>query len=190
MYLTASRRTRLAAIFTAALTAAGALIAAAPPATAATSLVTCPLGTETITYTPGLRLPALPPAPPNPSVSLNASGTLGACVSLDLQHTSGTITFTGAGPLTCLGGNSSGSGRVTWSNPGTTPSDFTFTGGVSVRPNGVTVLVLSGSVTAGDFTGAAVVNTIVLASTDLTACLTPAGLTTSSGPITLTLASP
>ncbi|WP_097932160.1 MULTISPECIES: hypothetical protein [unclassified Streptomyces] len=190
MYLSATRRTRIAALCTAALTVAGTWLGVAQPATAATALVTCPLGTETITYTPGLKLPAVPPAPPNPTVSLSASGTLATCVSLDLQHTSGTITFTGAGPLTCLGGNSSGSGRVTWSNPGTTPSDFTFTGGVSVRPNGVTVLVLSGNVTAGDFTGAAVVNTIVLASTDLTACLTPAGLTTSSGPITLTLASP
>lgn len=190
MHRDVSRRTRAATLCTAVLTAAGAWIAASPPAAATTALVTCPLGTESITYTPGLKLPALPPAPPNPSVSLSSTGTLAACVSLDLHHTSGTITFSGGGPLTCLGGNSSGSGRVTWANPGTTPSDFAFTGGVSVRPDGVTVLVLTGSVTAGDFTGAAVVNTIVLASTDLTACLTPAGLTTSSGPITLTLASP
>lgn len=170
------------------VSAATVMLTASPAAAA--DLVSCPLGTEAITYTPGLRLPAIPPAPPNPPVSLAATGTLVSCVSADQNHTSGTITFAGAGPLTCLGGNSTGTGQVTWSDPGTTPSSFSFSGGVSLRPNGVTVLVLTGTVTAGDFTGAAVANTIVLASTDLTACLTPQGLTTTSGPITFTLASP
>lgn len=99
-----------------------------PPA-ATTTAVACPLGTEAVTFAPGLKLAVPPPVPLNPSVPLGASGALAACVSLDLHHTSGTITFTGSGPLTCPGGNSTGSGRVTWSDPGTTPSDFTLTGG-------------------------------------------------------------
>ncbi|MFI2644303.1 hypothetical protein [Streptomyces sp. NPDC018610] len=89
-------------------------------------------------------------------------------------------------PLNCLGGDSTGTGKVTWSNPGTTPSRFTFTGGISLRPDGVTVLVLTGHVTSGDYQGSTLINAIVLASTDLTACLTPQGLTTISGTISLT----
>lgn len=77
-----TRRTRTTAFCAAALTAAGAWIAATPSATATTALVTCPLGTETITYTPGLKLPALPPAPPTPpSPSVRAAHWRPACRS-------------------------------------------------------------------------------------------------------------
>ncbi|WP_405657914.1 hypothetical protein OG379_00140 [Streptomyces sp. NBC_01166] len=49
------------------------------------------------------------------------------------------------------------------------------------------MLVLTGEVTSGDYTGATVIETVVLASTDLTACLSPAGLTSVSGPFTVSL---
>ena len=147
------------------------------------SLVTCPVGTQTTAYSPGLKLPATPPA----TVSLSTGGSLGPCVSLDLNHTGASFSLTGSGQLSCLGGNSSGTGRLDWVNPGTSDSYFDFTGGISLRPDGVTVLVLTGEVTSGDYTGATVIETVVLASTDLTACLSPAGLTSVSGPFTVSL---
>ncbi|MFD7919978.1 hypothetical protein ACFV3R_12215 [Streptomyces sp. NPDC059740] len=180
-----SRHRRVLAALAAFLLGAAGLILAgpAPEAAAAAQLVTCPVGTETTTYSPGLRLPQAG----QPNVHLQAQGSVGPCVSLDLRHTGGQVVINGSGPLNCLGGNSSGTGRLTWANPGTHPSLFTFTGGISLRPDGVTVLVLTGKVTSGDYTGATLVQTVVLASTDLTACLTPGGLTTSSGLLTVTL---
>ncbi|MFI8086590.1 hypothetical protein ACIF6L_38100 [Kitasatospora sp. NPDC086009] len=104
MYRSLARGTRATASCTAASTAVGEWAPATLPA-ATTTAVACPLGTEAVTFTPRLKLAVPPPAPLDPSVSLSASGALAACVSLDLHHTSGTIMFTGSGPLTCLGGN-------------------------------------------------------------------------------------
>ncbi|MFF0497836.1 hypothetical protein ACFYU5_15615 [Nocardia aobensis] len=147
------------------------------------SLVSCPLGSQTTTYNPGLHLTA----PPG-DVHLHSTGNLGACVSTDLQHTGGTYSVDGSGPLTCTGGNSSGSGTVNWADPTTHPSRFTFTGAVSERPAGDSVLVLTGSITSGDYSGHTLIETVVIASTDLTGCLTPEGLTTTSGTFSFTIA--
>ncbi|MGW7274439.1 hypothetical protein ACWGH5_28390 [Streptomyces sp. NPDC054864] len=51
----------------------------------------------------------------------------------------------------------------------------------------MTVLLLTGTVTSGDYAGHKLVATITLLSTDITACLNPSGLTSSSGPITITI---
>ena len=61
------------------------------------------------------------------------------------------------------------------------------TGSINLKPDGETVFVLTGTVTGGLFAGETVVQTKILLSTDLTACLTPQGLTSVSGPITLTV---
>lgn len=147
---------------------------AGPPAD---SVVQC-LGTEAITYTPGLKLTPQ-------QVSLDAHGTLGPCVSTaGSDFSGGQIAFSGSGELSCsVGGSSSGTATVSWL--GGEKSRFTYQGAVSLRPDGVTVLVLTGSVTSGAFAGESVVNTIILASADLTACLSTQGLTNTSGPITL-----
>jgi hypothetical protein len=44
------------------------------------------------------------------------------------------------------------------------------------------VLVATGPVTSGDFAGRTIVNTVVITSTDLLACTTPGGLTSTAGP--------
>lgn len=179
-----SLKSRATAALSALLLAmAGLSLSAAAPAQAAVDLVTCPLGTESTTYSPGLKYPTTPA----PNVSFNATGTVGPCVSLDLNHTSGAVSFTGSGPLNCLGGNSSGTGAIDWANAGAATTHFAFTGGLSLRPNGVTVLLLTGTVTSGDYAGHKLVATITLLSTDITACLSPSGLTSSSGPITITI---
>ncbi|MFJ6699554.1 hypothetical protein ACIQM4_26260 [Streptomyces sp. NPDC091272] len=183
MALTSLRRRATTTVSALALAAAALVLPGAGTAHASVDLVTCPLGTETISYSPGLKYPSTPA----PNVSLSATGTVGPCVSLDLNHTAGAVTFNGSGPLNCLGGNSSGTGKIDWVNAGTTDSKFNFTGGVSLRPNGITVLVLTGQVTSGDYAGKTVINTITLLSTDITACLSPTGLTSSAGPITITI---
>ncbi|MGW2477732.1 hypothetical protein [Streptomyces sp. NPDC001665] len=151
---------------------------ATPPADPPSTSITQCLGTEAITYTPGLTLTSQ-------QVALDASGTLGPCVTTAGTHFSGgQITFSGSGSLSCsIGGSSAGSAHIVWSGGET--SVFAYRGAVSLRPGGVTVLVLTGTVTSGAFTGEKVLSTITLASTDLVACLTPQGLTSTSGPITL-----
>ncbi|MEU6105933.1 hypothetical protein, partial [Streptomyces flaveolus] len=145
---------------------------AVPDAAAADGLVSCPLGVQNTSYTPGLTFTA-----PAPHVDVDSTGTLGPCVSLDLQHTAGTYHFTGSGNLNCLGGSSAGSGKIVWTNPGTTPSRFTFTSTLALRPDGTTVLVSTGPVTSGDYAGHTITNTVVITSTDVLACTTPSGLT-------------
>ncbi|WP_181792705.1 hypothetical protein [Streptomyces sp. WELS2] len=108
-------------------------------------------------------------------------------MSLDLRHTAGTYHFAGSGNLNCLGGSSAGSGQIAWSDPGTRPSRFTFTSTLAVRPDGTTVLVSTGPVTAGDYAGHTITNTVVITSTDLLACTTPSGLTSTAGPFLINI---
>lgn len=175
---------RTALALTTGLLALGTCLAA--PASAAPAaedgLVSCPLGVQNTSYTPGLTLTT-----PAPHVEVDSSGTLGPCVSTDLGHTGGTYEFEGSGDLNCLGGGSAGTGRITWSDPGTVPSRFTYTGTLALRPNGTTVLVATGPVTSGDYAGRTIVSTIVITSTDLLACASPSGLTSASGPFLVTV---
>lgn len=158
---------------------ASALVTCAASADEPTPLVEC-LGTESITYTPGLTTTAR-------DVDLAAQGTVAPCVSvLGPDFAGGQITFDGSGSLSCLaGGNSTGAGTIAWN--GGQESEFTYTGGVSLRPLGVTVLVLTGEVTDGAFEGAGMLTTITLASLDLLACLSPQGVTSTGGPITVNI---
>ncbi|TDT39967.1 hypothetical protein EV562_103338 [Streptomyces sp. BK208] len=173
----------------ASLLAASALVAAVslPAASAAaveddSGVVTCPLGVQSTSYTPGLTLTT-----PAPLVDVQSSGTLGPCVSTDLQHTAGTYTFHGSGNLNCLGGGSAGTGKIDWADPATQPSRFTYTSSLALRPDGTTVLVATGPITQGDYTGHTIVNTVVITSLDLLACTTTGGLTTTSGPFLVTV---
>ncbi|MEW2580962.1 hypothetical protein [Streptomyces syringium] len=49
------------------------------------------------------------------------------------------------------------------------------------------VTVSTGTITAGKFTGAAVVTEVTLFASSVSACLTPEGLTSASGPTTVTV---
>ncbi|MFF5900137.1 hypothetical protein ACFY8O_29995 [Streptomyces argenteolus] len=75
-------------------------------------------------------------------------GTLALCVSADLHHTGASVVVDGSGRLSCLDRNFTGAGRVTWADTGTVPSEYVYTGGVSLRPDGTNVLVLIGTSTA------------------------------------------
>ncbi|MFD7750368.1 hypothetical protein ACFV2V_31105 [Streptomyces sp. NPDC059698] len=130
------------------------------------------------TYQPGLTLIQR-------QVTVSASGVVGPCVGTDTQHTGGTIDFQGQGQLSCTGGNSSGSGVINWSNPQTSASAFDFSGGVSFRPGGVSVLVLTGEGRAGDLQGAQITVEIALSLTESLQCTTAEGLSTLSGPLSV-----
>ncbi|HWU05975.1 MAG TPA: hypothetical protein VN520_06210 [Streptomyces sp.] len=145
----------------------------------AQALLDCP-GYETSTYQPGLTLVPR-------QVALSASGAIGPCVGLPLGHTTGTVTFTGNGLLSCVWEEAQGGGRIDWTNPGNSSSSFTFTTAISLRPGGLSVIVLSGPIGSGDFQGSTIVVEFILAPgpAQVLDCLTPEGLTTVSGPLNL-----
>ncbi|MGW0608772.1 hypothetical protein [Streptomyces sp. NPDC002640] len=182
MKLTAIRR--VAALLTSAALLSVVPLSAAQAAPVAvdqqqTTLLECP-GYETTSYNPGLTLTTR-------QVTLNASGAIGPCLGLPLDHTNGTIEFTGNGQLSCLSGSSSGNGRIDWQNDQTSSTTFDYTAGVGVRPGGVSVLVLTGEVKSGDFQGSQIIIEIVLvpAPAQTLQCLTSGGLDTSSGLVNL-----
>lgn len=152
---------------------------AVPAASQQAALLECP-GYETTSYKPGLTL--LPR-----QVALSASGAIGPCLGVPLDHTNGTITFTGNGQLSCTTGNSTGNGRIDWKNDQTSSSTFDFTAAVGVRPAGDSVLVLTGEIKSGDFQSSTIIIEIVLAAAPAQSleCLTPDGLDTSSGAVNL-----
>lgn len=143
------------------------------------TVLECP-GYETTSYNPGLTLATR-------QVTLTANGAIGPCLGLPLDHTNGTIQFTGNGQLSCLTGSSSGNGRIDWQNDQTSSTTFDYTAAVGVRPGGVSVLVLTGEVKSGDFQGSQIIIEIVLvpAPAQTLQCLTPSGLDTSSGLVNL-----
>lgn len=142
--------------------------------------ISCPLGTQVGTYSPGLTL--LPR-----EVGFTATGTLASCVSpAHPEITGGNFASSGRGSLSCLTGSTSNTTVYHW-NTGqnsTVVGDFA----VNLKPGGTTVLVLVGTVTAGLFEGATVAQTKVMPATNLPDCLTPQGLTSVSGPVSLTAA--
>nr|BFD81212.1 hypothetical protein StreXyl84_06130 [Streptomyces sp. Xyl84] len=174
----------LAPAASAATTTAGAGASAAQTAVRGTApqtqaVLTCP-GYETSTYNPGLTL--LPR-----QVALSASGAIGPCVGLPLDHTTGTVSFSGHGILSCVLEDAEGSGRIDWTNPRKSSSTFAFTTAISVRPGGVSAIVMTGEVASGDFTGSTVVVEFILSPgpTQPLDCLTEQGLTTVSGALSL-----
>ncbi|MEU4769449.1 hypothetical protein AB0H12_40075 [Actinosynnema sp. NPDC023794] len=162
--------------------AVGALLGATGlfhvPASAAVVDVNCALGTQVGTYSPGMTL--LPR-----HIDFSATGTLGGCVSPGHPDLTGaTFTALVSGTFSCLSGSTTNTSTYHWN----TGHSSTVRGGfeINLKPGGTTVLVLTGTVVDGLFLGATVVQTKVLPATDLTACLTPQGLTSVSGTATFT----
>ncbi|MEU6481047.1 hypothetical protein ABZ858_30050 [Streptomyces sp. NPDC047017] len=174
-------RTRIGLILAAVVAVVSAdtvpAIAAAPSGAALVDVV-CPVGSNISTYTPGLTYTSKP-------THFTATGQVSGCVSLSNPALTGAnLSAAGDGTASCTSGSFSNTTVYHW-NTGQS-STVVGTGSINLKPDGETVFVLTGTVTSGPFTGATVLQTKVLLSTDLLACLTPGGLTSIAGPITLT----
>nr|AIZ66884.1 hypothetical protein [Streptomyces sp. MA37] len=201
------RRTRTAAVAAALCTAA--LVPAVPPAQAhdhdhgtghdrGAVLLEC-AGTVAATYSPGLTL--LPRA-----VSIASQAVVGCPVSTNPAFTSATFGGNSSGTLSCLLGPAGGTLTFQWGkkkeeeDTGNEKSvlhgqdgmhDRTSTAAIrsvaAVRPNGNIVTVSTGKITDGAFKGATVVTEVTLLASQQTACTTSQGLTSASGPTTVTI---
>lgn len=110
---------------------------------------------------------------------------LGTCVSLShpgivtgSSHGSGVVTAS----CTDLLASSEGSQVIIWNTKQT--STFSYHRTITMA-NGQTIATLTGSITAGLFSGDPAVLTFTNPATQLLACETPAGLTTKTGITTL-----
>ncbi|MCK2218204.1 hypothetical protein MF672_031095 [Actinomadura sp. ATCC 31491] len=172
---------RSRSIAAAALLVAGLLapVTAAPSAHAAVVDVTCPTGTQYSTYDPGLTYTAR-------TTTFTAQGSLAPCVSSSHPQIVGaTFTAAGTGTASCTTASFADRSVYTWNTGQQSVVEGTLA--INIKPDGQTVLVRVGTVVGGLFEGATVVQTKVLPALDLLACLTPQGLTSDSGALSLTV---
>ncbi|MFF4220374.1 hypothetical protein [Streptomyces nondiastaticus] len=153
-------------------------------------------GTVAASYAPGLTF-----APKATSVTSRA--VAGCPLSTDSRFASASFGGDSAGTLSCLLGPASGTLTFHWGSDkgegkasprhgdhgdhGGTTSTASIRSLAAVRPNGNIVTVSTGTITDGAFKGAAVVTEVTLLASQQAACLTPQGLTSASGPTTVTI---
>jgi hypothetical protein len=137
-------------------------------------------GTQSTHYTPGLTFTPR-------EVTTVSTGVLSRCVSLAYPTlVSGTFDpYSGTSVQSCLLSNPKFTKTVRW-NTGHF-STYSVTSIVNAKPDGTSVIISTGEVTAGLFKGARVEQVIVLANTALVACATEPGTTAVEGPVTLTI---
>ena len=154
----------------------GTLLVAAPGAGAAGVDLSCP-GQQATSYDPGVTLTPR-------TVHITTDGVLGPCASSDPTLLSGSYHDDVTGTVDCTFGSVHGIRTIAWNNGRTSTVSFATT--LDAKPDGETVVVEQGTVTAGEFTGDATLSTITLAQTALAACATPTGVTSTAGPVTTT----
>ncbi|WP_342378765.1 hypothetical protein NVS55_05140 [Myxococcus stipitatus] len=152
-----------------------------PGAASALGLITCPLGTSQVSYSPGIT---------NTPTPTNVSGVelSGLCTGLGLPVgvSSFTTSFAGTATLSCSGLFTVGEGEQTfvWNNGAT--STWRYTATTPVIVNGQRVITSTGVITSGLLAGMQVTQVLTLANLDLMPCDSSGGLTTTSGPSTYT----
>ncbi|HWO24311.1 MAG TPA: hypothetical protein VNO30_36455 [Kofleriaceae bacterium] len=169
---------------TVALPTSGCVDSTAPPpegdlgeVSQAVTSTTC-TGTSHVTYTPGLTLT-------RQSVSVTETDIYSSCTSTDSTLTSGSLgTFTFTLPnAACNDLQTFGPGDITifWNNNQSSTATLSFE--VTVT-GGILQEVGTGTITAGEFTGATATLSWVYAVVNPLLCLVPGGLTTQDGIIT------
>lgn len=175
------KQTIFARLGAAAVLSAGVLMIgpAAAPAAAFPGDLVCP-ALNTNNYAPGLSL--LPK-----DTDFTTDVLLGPCVSATHPAiTAGTAHFTGTGSLSCIAGSSNTfDATYHWNDGTSTVVRYSLT--INLKPGGQTVLTQLGTVISGVFLGDTASNTNVGVTTDLLGCLSPGGVQSVTGPVTLTL---
>jgi hypothetical protein len=159
--------------------AAMAMAVAAPAVSAAdTELLSC-TGTGANTYQPGVTLQPQ-------TVAVSSSAHYEPCVSSTAPTiTSGGYQANATSIVSCLAGSFAITVTISWNTGETTT--VTAIGIIAQRPANEVVVVYQGTVTAGRFAGAAVVMTAALVNTTPDQCLTPQGVTGTSGPAAIVI---
>lgn len=156
-------------------------IAAAPAAHAGISSTTC-TGSSVITYQPGLTNTPR-------TVSYTETDTFAHCISTDPTLASGLFAVTVSLPgAYCLGLPTLTTNTpydIAWNNGQASDINLSYT---DVVAEGIEQVTGVGTVTSGEFTGAAVTITWLYTVPDPLLCLTPGGVTGQTGPMTAEIA--
>jgi hypothetical protein len=160
------------------ITAAAMAVVAPAASTADTEPLSC-TGTGTNTYQPGVTFQPK-------QVAVSSSAHYEPCVSIGSPAIiSGGFQANATSIVSCLAGSFAITVTITWNTGQTTT--VTAIGIIAQRPANEVVVVYQGTVTAGSFTGATVVMTAALLNTTPAQCLTPQGVTGTSGPATIVI---
>ena len=180
-----SKRIRLggsvAAVAATLLTVVG--VASGPAAHAATGNVTCPAGTTTATYNPGITFTPR-------TVHVKGEDIYGGpCISSDPTLASGIDRFDATLPLSCEQPffNGPGTTVIKWNNG---QQSTLSVNGVVTTNAGQIVDTFTGTVIDGEFNGASVLAVLTEVQPNAVQCLTPQGVTSESGTTTLQIPAP
>ena len=167
-------------LLTAAALVMSAVVFPSPAAHAVSADVTC-VGTETVTYEPGLLLTPQ-------TVNVTVHGILAPCTSSDPKITSGTYVQHFSATLSCLTlVTGLAATRVfDWSNGRS--SSFSYNRAIN-NVGGQTTVTFAGSIVSGEFAGDTGIQQVVFVTPNTLQCLTSPGLTAlGPGPAILTIA--
>jgi hypothetical protein len=153
-------------------------VASVPAAHALTINVTCPAGTTTASYDPGIRLMTR---------TLHVRGEDiygGPCISSDPTIAFGIDQFDATLPLSCEQPFFSGPGTtvIKWNNG---RQSTLSVDGVVTTNGGQIIDTFTGTVTAGEFTGASAVAVLTDVQPNILECASSHGVTSESGTTTL-----
>lgn len=160
--------------------AGSAVVLTSTAAAASVPVITC-VGTETQTYSPGVRNDPQ-------EVTLTVNSIYSPCLSVGLPLiTSGRTDFTDTRVRSCLTVLTPSAGQmpISWSDG--SESVFSFNRNVS-NANGQLVVTETGMISAGRYHGATAVRVVTGPTVDATACQSPAGLTSRTGVVSMTIA--
>ena len=158
-------------------------VASGPAAHAATGNVTCLAGTTSATYNPGITF-----APR--TVHVKGEDIYGGpCISSDPTLASGIDRFDATLPLSCEQPffNGPGTTVIKWNNG---QQSTLSVNGVVTTNGGQIVDTFTGTVTAGEFTGASVLAVLTEAQPNAAQCASQQGVTSESGTTTLQIPAP
>lgn len=171
----ATRACRIVVSGVAALVACG-LVLVPPAASASTELLSCG-GTGSNTYQPGVTNTPR-------TITVHSEANYQPCTGTS-GITSGHYELTATGTASCIGGGFSITFTITW-NTGQT-STVTAVGILVLRPANEIVVLYQGTVTAGTFIGATVLQTATLVNVTPAQCFTTEGVTGTSGPAVIAI---
>lgn len=174
----------------AAALAVPATAALATPSQADITLVQCS-GTQQQRYDPGLKMPPL--LGPLPTIAFSAQTTLDTCIATSHPDiASASFEIEGGGPGACTIASFYSELTITWKDDQGDPvgqSLIALNSPADLKPLGQTVVTSYGQVLDGLFEGATALEVLELTPQGdvLTQCLSPQGLTHSSGLVDLAL---
>jgi len=167
-------------LLTAAVLAMSAVVFPSPAAHAVSADVVC-VGTETVTYEPGLSLTPQ-------TVNVTVHGILAPCTSSDPEITSGTYVQHFTATLSCvtLVSGLAATRVFNWSNGRS--SSFSYNRAIN-DVAGQTTVTFAATIVSGKFAGDTAIQQVVFVTPNVLQCLTPPGLTAlGPGPAILTIA--